>query len=90
MDPASIKECILSLKSKNTKSFYRILQRVIFDGLNEQISPLSKLFALIYKKRSVPNLWLVTKTLPVVIKKNTMKATDLSSMCAQHPKYLKS
>ena len=51
MDRASIRECILSLKVKNNEGFDRIPQRILVDGIDNLLSPLTYLFQLIYKKK---------------------------------------
>ena len=63
-----VKECILSLKSKILEGFDRIPQRIISDGVDQLLSPLSRLFELIYEEKKVPEQWLVAKTLPVLKK----------------------
>ena len=65
MDSLSIKDCALSLKSKNAEGYDRIPQRILRDGLEYLLPPLTKLFDIIYKLRQVPNQWLVAKTIPV-------------------------
>jgi hypothetical protein len=45
MDPVFVKECMLSLKSKNTEGFDIIPPRILLlDGVEELISLMSNLF----------------------------------------------
>jgi hypothetical protein len=70
MGADAVKECILSLKSKNSEGFDRIPQRIIPDGVYKLFSSLSRLFELIYEEKKVPEQWLVAKTLPVLKKRS--------------------
>ena len=58
-------ECIGDLKLKNTEGYDRIPQRILIDGRISLISPLTSLFALIYRDKIVPGQWLISKTIPV-------------------------
>ena len=53
-----IKECVKSLKIKNTEGYDRIPQRIIIDGLDSLGKPLTKLFELVYRDKKVPGQWL--------------------------------
>ncbi len=65
MDTSSIKNCIQTLKPKNSEGFDRIPQRVLKDGMEILLAPLSRLFELIYKTRTIPEQWRIAKTIPV-------------------------
>jgi hypothetical protein len=54
MTELEIKECILSLKIKNTEDFDRLPQRIIIDGVNILLRPFTGLFHLIYKYKKLP------------------------------------
>ena len=57
MDPEAIIEVVRAMK-KNSEGFDRIPQRVIVEGINNLIIPLSGLFKLIYiQKRYRSNGW---------------------------------
>jgi hypothetical protein len=58
IDPVSVKECILSLKSKKTEGVNRIPQCVLLDGAGVICQPLTKLLIHIYSKKNVPDQWL--------------------------------
>ena len=44
MDQSSIRECMLSLKPKNSEGMDRIPQRILLDGMEFLLTPLSRLF----------------------------------------------
>ena len=47
MTQSDVKECVLSIKIKNCESFDRIPQRIIVDGIDYLILPLTHLFKII-------------------------------------------
>ena len=63
-------ECIGDLKLKNTEGYDRIPQRILIDGRILLNSPLTSLFALIYRDKIVPGQWLISKIIPVHKKGN--------------------
>ena len=86
MDPVSIKECVLTLKSKNTEGLDRIPQRILLDGVDELIIPMSNLFRLIYRDKSVPDQWLIAKTIPVFKNKGNINHIEnyrpIANLCS--------
>ena len=60
-----VAECIKSLKIKNSEGFDRIPQRILIDGLNPLLKPLTDLFTLIFKNNIIPKQWLISKTIPI-------------------------
>ena len=60
-----VAECIKSLKIKNSEGFDRIPQRILSDGIELLLKPLTDLFALIFKKQIIPKQWLISKTIPI-------------------------
>jgi hypothetical protein len=86
MDPVFVKECMLSLKSKNTEGLDRIPQRILLDGVDEKISPLSNLFELIYQDKTVPDQWLIAKTIPVFKNKGDINQIEnyrpIANLCS--------
>jgi hypothetical protein len=62
MSSNDVRECIPSLKSKNSEGFDCIPQSILVDGVNILQQPLTHLFGQIYMQRQVPELWLVAKT----------------------------
>jgi hypothetical protein len=73
MNSSDVRECILSLKSKNSEGFDRIPQRILVDGVEILLQPLTYLFGQIYEQRKVPEQWLVSKTIPVFKNKGASK-----------------
>ena len=65
MGSEEIRECIMSLKPKNSEGFDRIPQRILLDGMEVLLPPLTRLFKQVYEQVSVPDQWLVAKTIPV-------------------------
>jgi hypothetical protein len=59
MDENSIKECMSTLKPKNSEGFDRISQRVLLDETEHLLQPLTTLFDQVYKQRKIP------KTIPI-------------------------
>ena len=65
MDKVSIKECMLSLKIKNSEVFDRIPQRILLDGADVLIDAYEGLFSRMYAQVKVPAQWLISKTIPI-------------------------
>jgi hypothetical protein len=65
MTSDDLRDCIMSLKSKNTEGFDRIPQRILVDGVEFLLEPLTYLFEQIYRQKKVPEQWLISKTIPV-------------------------
>ena len=45
MDPDSIKECVMSLKMKNSEGYDRIPQRILIDGVDHLMTAFGDLFS---------------------------------------------
>ena len=86
MDSESIRECIKSLAIKNSEGFDRIPQRVIVDGCDVLIRPFSIIFQKIYSEKSIPQQWLVSKTIPVYKNKGDKKDIEnyrpIANLCS--------
>ena len=65
MTRKNIIECINGLKLKNTEGYDRIPQRILINGRDSLIDPLTNLFKLIYRDKLVPGQWLISKIIPV-------------------------
>ena len=92
MDPVSVKECMQSLKIKNSEGYDRIPQRILVDGLEPLVLAFSGLFARIYAQVQVPNQWLISKTIPVFKNRGDEKdieTTALFQISVQAQKYSK-
>jgi hypothetical protein len=51
MDLQSVKECITSLKIKNKEGFDRIPQRVLVDGIDYLLAPITALMNQIFEQK---------------------------------------
>ena len=65
MDTKAIISVVGTMKVKNSEGFDRIPQRVIIEGINHLLKPLTNLFKLIYTQKQVPEQWLLAKTVPI-------------------------
>ena len=52
-----VKKCIESIKVKNCEGYDTIPQRILVDGIDTLLDPLSKLFKCIYYERKIPEQW---------------------------------
>jgi hypothetical protein len=86
MTREKIKECLGSLKWKNSEGFDRITQRILLDGAEMLVDPLSNLFDKIYHQKCIPEQWLVAKTIPVFKnkgdKKNIESYRPIAHLCS--------
>ena len=65
MSTKDIHECLKSIKIKNCEGYDRIPQRILVDGANLLLKPLTGLFSRIYNQKTVPAQWLVSKIIPI-------------------------
>jgi hypothetical protein len=86
-----ILDCMSSLKIKNFEGYDRIPQRIIKDGIDLLIVPLSFLFKLIYDYKTIPYHWRIAKVNPIPEKGQKMKSANigLSQIFVQHQRSLK-
>ena len=70
MSKNEIIECVKQLKLKNCEGYDRIPQRILIDGIDILINPLSQLFSLIYREKLIPEQWLIAKITPIHKKGN--------------------
>jgi hypothetical protein len=92
MDINSVRECILSLKLKNSEGFDRISQLVLIDGVDHLIKPIAVLMDKIYNNKKYPTNGLCLKLYPssrIRATLRTSKIPDPSQTCTQHQKSLK-
>ena len=84
MTESDIKECIRSIKVKNSEGYDRIPQRVLVDGEAQLLKPLSHLFYRIYQEKCVPEQWLVSKIIPIHKKGDKSKVENyrpIANLC---------
>ncbi len=86
MTPEAIRSCMLSLKPKNSEGLDRIPQRVLRDGIDFLLPPLTRLFYLIYNLRQVPDQWLIAKTTPIYKNKGERQKVEnyrpIANLCS--------
>ena len=67
----------LCLKYNNSEGYDRIPQRIIKDGIEQLIAPLSFLFKLIYDTKAIPDQWRIAKVNPIPKKGQKMKSVTI-------------
>ena len=85
MSIENVKDCIMSLKTKNTEGFDRIPQRVLKDGCNHLLIPLTTLMNKIYNEKEIPDQWRISKIVPVHKKGECSKIENyrpISNLCS--------
>ena len=51
----------MSIKMKNSEGEDRIPQRILIDGMEQLLIPLTHLFKNIYEKKEIPEQWKMAK-----------------------------
>ena len=86
MGPAEILKCLTNLKGKNSEGYDRIPQRILRDGAESLVKPMSKLFKLIYDNTTIPEQWKIAKTIPVYKNKGDKKDIEnyrpIANLCS--------
>ena len=85
MSKQEIIRCISSIKPKNSEGFDRIPQRILLDGIDHLLNPLSELFTLIYKFKEIPEQWLISKVIPIHKKQSKSDITNyrpIANLCS--------
>jgi hypothetical protein len=93
MTPSLIRECINSLKIKNTEGYDRIPQRVMLNVIDVLTARLSNIFEKMYHEKAIPGQWLITKMIPVFKNKGEKKKLSVTGQllpCAQLLRCLRS
>lgn len=80
MTTKDVEECLKMLKNKNSEGFDRIPQRILVDGKDYLLDPLSKLFVKIYNERKIPQQWKIARTIPIFKNKG-----DKNEICNYRP-----
>ena len=70
MTRSNVEKCIKCIKLKNSEGYDRIPQRILVDGLEQLIDPLSNLFLHVYNESAIPEQWKFSKIVPVHKKGN--------------------
>ena len=85
MTPKNIEECLKSIKVKNCEGHDRIPQRILVDGVDQLVKPLTTLFSMIYSQNKLPQQWLVAKVNPIFKKGNKNNIENyrpISNLCS--------
>ena len=85
MSIENVKDCMKSLKAKNTEGFDRIPQRVLKDGCDHLLIPFTTLMNKIYTEKEIPDQWRISKIIPVHKKGDCSKIENyrpISNLCA--------
>ena len=64
---------VKSLKTKNCEGYDRLPQRILIDGIDVLIDPLTVLFKKNYESNSIPEQWLMSKVTPILKKGDKSK-----------------
>ena len=91
MSKCNIKEAIMSIKTKNCEGYDWVPQRILTDGIDHLLKPLSALFDKIYKTKELPEQRLIANIIPVLKKVHRLKSPIIGQLqtFAQLPKYSK-
>ena len=65
MSGTEILDVLSSIKLKNCEGFDRIPQRILVEGAESLIQPLTTLFRKIYSQKTIPEQWLISKIVPI-------------------------
>ena len=85
MERDDIIKCVSTLKIKNAEGYDRIPQRIIKDGIDQLIDPLTHLFKLIYHTKKIPDQWKVAKVTPILKKGSKNEISNyrpISNLCS--------
>ena len=85
MQTNHIMAAVKTLKIKNCEGHDRIPQRILVDGLEILINPLTVLFEKIYDQKDIPKQWLISKTIPIHKKGPTQNIENyrpISNLCS--------
>ena len=76
---------VKSLKVKNCEGHDRIPQRILVDGIQFLLQPLSVIFNKIYLTKTIPEQWLIAKVNPIFKKGNPRNVENyrpISNLCS--------
>ena len=65
MSSVNIRKAVLSIKMKNSEDEDRIPQRILIDGGDVLLDPLTRLFSNVYIQNVIPEQWKMSKITPV-------------------------
>ena len=85
MTDSDIRQCIKTIKIKNCEGVDRIPQRILVDGVDHLVSPLTYLFKLIYTQKELPAQWRMAKVTPIHkkgSKNDVINYRPISNLCS--------
>lgn len=86
MSKLEVMECLKTLKNKNSEGYDRIPQRILKDGSDILVAPLSGLFTRIYNQKTIPGQWKISKTIPIFKNKGNNKSIEnyrpIANLCS--------
>ena len=65
MTTRNVLEALKSIKIKNCEGYDRMPQRILNEGCNLLLQPITRLFELIYVSKSIPQQWSISKIIPL-------------------------
>ena len=85
LNQSDIMECVKSLKIKNCEGYDQIPQRVLSEGIEILLTPLTGLFKRIISQNKIPDQWRISKTIPIHKKgqkQNIENYHPISNLCS--------
>ena len=85
MSCTNILECLKEIKTKNCEGYDRIPQRILSDGAELLVFPLTTLFEKIYSQKKIPEQWSIAKVIPIHKKgpkNNVENYRPISNLCS--------
>ena len=87
----NIRRAALSIKMKNSEGDDRIPQRVLIDGIEILLGPLTNLFKNVYEKKEIPEQWKMSKITPVHkkgVKNDVSNYRPVANLCSASKIYV--
>ena len=81
----NIHKALRSIKIRNCEGYDRIPQRILTEGSEILITPIKRLFELIYEHKSIPQQWSISKIIPIHkkgSKTNIQNYRPIANLCA--------
>ena len=85
MTSSDIAECLKTIKNKNCECYDRIPHKILSDGANNLIVPLTGLFYPINTQKLIPEQWSIAKVVPIFkkgLKCNIENYRPIANLCS--------